>query len=354
MAEDQSDKTEEPTQKKLSEAEKKGDFPKSQEVTAWVSLLGVGAAILMLSGKLASDLTGLVRPFLSDPHAFTVSGGTILPALGSLMTGVAWALLPVMAVMIAAALAGNIFQHKPVLSAEKIKPDLSKISPISGAKRLLGPQGWANFAKSVAKFVVISGAVVIVLWPQRDVLAAIVGLDAGAVFPLLREKVLQILLIVLVILCVVAIADFIFQKQQFTQRQRMSKQEVRDEHKQMEGDPKVKAKIRQVRMERSRARMMAAVPEASVVIANPTHYAIALKYESGTMLAPKCVAKGVDALALRIRSIAEEHNVPVVENPPLARALYAGVELDEDIPPAHYKAVAEVIGYVMRLGKGSR
>jgi len=129
----------------------------------------------------------------------------------------------------------------------------------------------------------------------------------------------------------------------------MSKQEIKDEYRQTEGDPTVKAKIRQVRTERARRRMMAAVPEATVVIANPTHFAVALKYESGKMAAPVCVAKGVDALALRIREVAEEHEVPVVENPPLARALYASVEIDEVVPPEHYKAVAQVIGYVMRL-----
>ena len=354
MAEDQGDKTEEPTAKRLSEAEKKGEFPKSQEVTVWISLMGVGAVILLLSGNLAKDIRALLSPFITDPHSMTIADGTMLPGLVTLMKGVALAVLPVMALLLAAGLGGNFLQHKPVLSAEKLKPDLSKISPLKGASRLFGTQGWVNFAKSLAKFLIISAAVFLILWPQRELLAAIVGVDAGAVLPLLREKVLQILLIVVVILTVIAVADYIFQKQQYIQRLRMTKQEVKDEFKQMEGDPKVKAKIRQVRMERARARMIAAVPEASVVITNPTHYAVALKYESGTMTAPICVAKGLDELALRIRGIAEEHNVPVVENPPLARALYAGVELEEEIPPAHYKAVAEVIGYVMRLGKRFR
>jgi flagellar biosynthetic protein FlhB len=129
----------------------------------------------------------------------------------------------------------------------------------------------------------------------------------------------------------------------------MTKQEVKEEFRQTEGDPAVKARIRKIRMEKARRRMMAAVPEATVVITNPTHYAVALKYESGKMTAPLCVAKGIDALALRIRAVAEEHKVPVVENPPLARALYAAVEIDEAIPPEQYKAVAQVIGYVLRL-----
>jgi flagellar biosynthetic protein FlhB len=153
----------------------------------------------------------------------------------------------------------------------------------------------------------------------------------------------------LAVLAVVAVLDYALQRYRFMQRNRMSKQEVKDELKQTDGDPAVKARIRKVRIERARRRMMAQVPEATVVITNPTHYAVALKYESGKMAAPICVAKGMDALALRIRAVAEEAEVPIVENPPLARALYASVELDEAVPPEHYKAVAQVIGYVMRL-----
>jgi flagellar biosynthetic protein FlhB len=151
------------------------------------------------------------------------------------------------------------------------------------------------------------------------------------------------------VLAVIAVLDYLYQRYQFFKRNRMSRQEIKEEHRQSEGDPAIKAKVRQIRQERSRKRMMAAVPDATVVIMNPTHFAVALKYESGEMAAPVCVAKGVDALALRIRAVAEENQVPVVENPPLARALYASVEVDEPVPSEHYKAVAQVIGYVMRL-----
>jgi flagellar biosynthesis protein FlhB len=148
---------------------------------------------------------------------------------------------------------------------------------------------------------------------------------------------------------VIAGLDYVVQYRRFMQRNRMSRQEIKEEFRQNEGDPAIKARVRQIRQERSRKRMMAAVPEATVVITNPTHYAIALKYESGKTAAPVCVAKGVDQLALRIRAVAEEHAIPVIENPPLARALHASVEVDDAIPPEHYKAVAQVIGYVMRL-----
>jgi flagellar biosynthetic protein FlhB len=159
----------------------------------------------------------------------------------------------------------------------------------------------------------------------------------------------KVLLAALVVLAIIAAADYVIQRYRFLQRNRMSKQEVKEEFRQNEGDPQIKAKIRQIRQERAKKRMIAAVPEATVIITNPTHYAVALKYESGQMAAPICVAKGVDALALKIREVAREHDVPVVENPPLARALHATVEVDEQIPTEHYKAVAQVIGYVMRL-----
>jgi flagellar biosynthetic protein FlhB len=165
----------------------------------------------------------------------------------------------------------------------------------------------------------------------------------------MTHLIIRIMIAALAVLAVVAVLDYSLQRYRFIQRNRMSKQEVKDEMRQTDGDPAVKARIRRVRIERSRRRMMAQVPEATVVITNPTHFAVALKYESGKMAAPICVAKGVDALALRIRAVAEEAEVPIVENPPLARALYASVELDEAVPPEHYKAVAQVIGYVMRL-----
>jgi flagellar biosynthetic protein FlhB len=153
---------------------------------------------------------------------------------------------------------------------------------------------------------------------------------------------------VVAILAIVATADYLFQYRHWFERQKMSVRELKEEFKQTEGDPAIKAKIRQLRQNRARKRMMAAVPKASVIITNPTHYAVALQYDRG-MNAPVCLAKGIDTLALKIREVAAEHNIPVVENPPLARALHATVEMDQEVPPEHYRAVAEVIGYVMRL-----
>ena len=209
-------------------------------------------------------------------------------------------------------------------------------------------QALANFAKGLVKLVLFGAVMAALLWPQRHRLDGLVAADPAVILPFTRSLSLQMLGTVVAILALVAAADYLFQYRQWFERQKMSLREMKEEFKQTEGDPVVKGKIRQLRQARMRKRMMAAVPKASVVITNPTHFAVALQYERG-MNAPICVAKGVDLIALKIREVAEEHGIPMVENPPLARALHATVEIDQEIPPEHYQAVAEVIGYVMRL-----
>jgi flagellar biosynthetic protein FlhB len=190
-----------------------------------------------------------------------------------------------------------------------------------------------------------------ILWPERLRLEAMVKLDPSAMLGVTTSMIVHLLGAAVAALAIVAIADYLFQYRSWFQRQKMSLQEIKEEFKQSEGDPHVKGKIRQLRQQRSKKRMMAAVPKASVVITNPTHFSVALSYERG-MSAPICVAKGVDNLAFKIREIAREHDIPIVENVPLARSLYATVEIDQEIPVEHYHAVAEVIGYVMRLKRG--
>jgi flagellar biosynthesis protein FlhB len=211
-----------------------------------------------------------------------------------------------------------------------------------------------NFVKGLAKLLLTGFACVWAVWPELGHLYGSIDLPAGGIAHLAMALIFKAVIAALAVLAVIAAADYFYQRHRFMARHRMSRQELKDEHKQSEGDPMVKARIRQIRFERSRKRMIAAIPEATVVITNPTHYAVALKYESGKMGAPVCLAKGVDHLALTIRKVAEENGVPIVENPPLARALYAAVEVDDEIPAEHYKAVAQVIGYVMRLANRTR
>ena len=213
---------------------------------------------------------------------------------------------------------------------------------------MFSKQALANFAKGLAKLALFGAVIGALLWPQRQRMIALVAVDPAMILPFTRALALKMLGTVVAILAIVAAADYLFQYRQWFERQKMSVREMKEEYRQSEGDPAIKAKIRQLRAARARKRMMAAVPKASVVITNPTHFAIALQYERG-MNAPLCVAKGADLIARKIREVAEAHGVPVIENPPLARTLYGTVEIDQEIPQEHYRAVAEIIGYVMRL-----
>ncbi len=221
---------------------------------------------------------------------------------------------------------------------------------MAGFGRLFSKQTLATFIKGLLKLALIGAIMTALLWPERFRLDALVRTDPAAMLPMTLTLTLQMLGAVVAVLALIAAADYLFQYRQWFERQKMSMRELKEEFKQTEGDPGIKAKIRQIRQTRMRKRMMAALPQANVVITNPTHFAVALKYERG-MNAPICVAKGVDLIARKIREVATAHNIPIVENPPLARALHGTVEIDQEIPPEHYQAVAEIIGYVMRLNR---
>jgi len=270
-------------------------------------------------------------------------------ALSGLLLDIGWAVAPIVGLMVVLAIAANVGQVGFLWAPTKIAPQLEKISLIKGIQRLFSLRTVVEFLKGLAKLVAVAAvAFGLVLSAMKDI-ELIPSFALGQILD--RVQLVAILLTVgtVTVMTVIAVLDYAFQRHSFIKQMRMTKQEVRDEHKQAEGDPQIKARIRRLRMERAQKRMMAAVPEADVVITNPTHFAVALAYEMEAMSAPKLVAKGVDVLAQRIREVAEENEVPLVENPPLARALYASVELDQEIPPEHYQAVAQVIGYVMRL-----
>ena len=344
---DETEKTEDPSEKKLKDAFEKGNVVKSQEVNSWFMLTAATLVVLIFSGGMSVDLSQTLKGYLENAHSYSMEGSGGGLFLYSVMWSVFATLSLPFLVFIIAALAGNVVQHGLLFQTETMTPKLSKISPLAGFKRLLSMTSLVNFLKSLAKLSIVTVLIVLVMWPSQDSLEVMVSMDLSALLPHVKVLSLKILGAVVALYAVVAIADYAYQRQQWWNKLKMTMQEVKDEYKQQEGDPIVKAKIRQIRMERGRKRMMAAVPEASVVITNPTHYAVALKYDK-TMPAPICVAKGVDALALKIREIADEHDIPRVENRPLARALHGVVEVDEEIPPEHYKAVAEVIGFVMR------
>ncbi len=347
--EDQDSKTEQPSDKKLDDARKKGDVPISQEAKTWVMLFGATVVVLMFAPWMAQKMSATLRPFLEMPHQLPADFHGLRRILMDVSLDVLRILAAPFALLIVLALLASVAQHGLVISGEKIKPKLSKINPLSAAQKYLTPRPWVEFLKGIAKILLVGTVMVLVVWPRREDLESLMSMELPAQLGYLLDVLKVVLYTVLAITAVIAAADFMYQRFEFLKRMRMTKQEVQDEYKQAEGDPHVKARIRKLRVERSRQRMMQAIPTADVVITNPTHFAVALKYDMEAMGAPVVVAKGMDHLALRIREIATENEVSIVENPPLARALYAAVEIDQEIPPEHYKAVAEVIGYVMRL-----
>jgi flagellar biosynthetic protein FlhB len=348
---DSSDKTEDPTQKRLDDAHERGDVVKSQEINTWFVIAGGTLVLSTFSGSIGGGIMMPLRNLIANSWMIHADGAGLLQLAQSLGY-MLMAVLGVPFLMLAlAAIAGNMIQHRLVWSGESLKPKFSKVSPAAGAKRIFGKQAVANFGKGLFKVVALGAVMTAVLWPERLRLEAFVRFDPAAVLGATTGLTVHLMGAVVAMLAVVAIADYLFQYRQWFERQKMSLQEMKEEFKQSEGDPHVKGRLRQLRHARMKKRMMAAVPKASVIITNPTHYSVALSYERG-MSAPICVAKGVDAIALKIREVAGLHDIPIVENVPLARALYATVDIDGEIPVEHYHAVAEIIGYVMGLRRG--
>ena len=346
--EDDASKTEEPTDKKLSDGRAKGNVAQSQEVKSWAILLGGLGTLIFLSPYMADGVGKLGWRFIEQPDAIPLDFDHLRIVMLETLIDLVLILAPYFVIMMILAVAANVGQFGFLFATQKIKPEMSKISVLKGLKRMFSMRSTVEFLKGIVKLCVVT------MVSLGAALPLLVDLELipQIALPLTLDRI-HLLAIALVtatvgVMTVLAFLDFIYQKKAHIKQMRMTKHEVKDEHKQQEGDPQIKARIRKVRAERHQQRMMQAVPDADVVITNPTHFAIALKYELGEMDAPVCIAKGVDHLALRIRGVAEEHKVPVVENPPLARALYDTVELDQEIPPEHFTAVAEIIGYIMR------
>jgi flagellar biosynthesis protein FlhB len=345
------DKTEDPTQKRLDEALERGDVAKSQEINTWFVIAGGTLIMSTFSEQIGGGLMVPLRNLIANSWMIHTDGPGLLHLGQSLAIAVITAIGVPILMLALAAIAGNMMQHRLVWSGEQLKPNFSKISPASGFKRLFGKQAAVNFAKGLFKLIALGTVMTMILWPERYRLESLVSADPASLLGLTTSMTVHLMGAVVAILALVAIADYLFQYRQWHERLKMSLKEMKEEFKQSEGDPHIKGKIRQLRQQRMKKRMMASVPKASVVITNPTHYSVALSYERG-MSAPVCVAKGTDLIALKIREIATAHDVPIVENVPLARALYATVDVEEEIPVEHYQAVAEIIGYVMGLRRG--
>ena len=353
MAEDKDAKTEQPTPKRLSKAREEGNIPMSQEVKSAAMLIAALIVVGVIAPWVANDLTMFLRSFIERPETIRLDVDSFRALFMSTMWRVGVLLAFPVLVLAIAAVVGTLGQVGFVYTPKKIAFNLGNLSPISGFKRMFSLSALVEAGKGIVKLVVVGALVAFIVVPAMNHPDKIIDQDLRVTLQEVHHLIVMVLMLVVLVMAALAAADYLYQHWQHKEKLKMTKQEVKDEHKEQDGDPKVKSRIRNLRLERHRTRMMAAVSRASVIITNPTHYAVALEYDMDTMAAPVVTAKGVDFLAKRMRQVAEIHEVPIVENPPLARALYAAVDIDHPIPTEHYKAVAEVIGFVMKL-KGKR
>lgn len=349
---DDSQKTEDPSQKRLDDAHNKGNVPSSREINHWFMMLAIILTVTIFLPDALAQTVQLMRFLVEMPHAIPMDRGGVETLVTDIVIELGIAFAPVFAVLATAGIVASLIQVGPLFSSTPIKPDLSKISLKRGLERLFSTQALMDFAKGLAKLAIVGTVVWFLMLPEFARLENFFDYDLTTLAVVLNTLSIKLIGTILAVMAAIAAVDWFYQKFSHLRRLRMTKQEVRDEQKDADGNPLVKGRLRQIRMERARRRMMQAVPKADVVITNPTHFAVALQYDQTTMAAPRVVAKGADLVARRIRELAEQHKVPIVSNPPLARALFASVELDQEIPPKHYKAVAEVIGYVMKLRRG--
>lgn len=348
------ERTEQATPKKREEAREKGQVAKSRELAS-VAVLLTGVFVLYWgSAFFYHHLTGILKYYLHEAavHNITVNA---MPGMGLYaMRQLSVTLLPLFLVLFAVAVLSNYLQVGSLLAWEAIVPKFSKLNPLEGIKRLFSAQSLMEFGKSLFKLVVVGWIAWDTMSSQMPRLVPLLDQTPGMILSYVSQVSFTLFWKVCLVMIFLAILDFMFQKWDFEKNLRMTKQEVKEEHKQTEGDPQVKSKIRSIQREMAMKRMMADVPEADVIITNPTHLAVALKYDSSSMEAPKVVAKGSGHVADRIRKLARENGVPVIENKPLAQSLYKLVDVGKVIPEQLYQAVAQVLAHVYSLRKKSR
>lgn len=350
MAEDLGDRTEEPTPRKIAEAREKGQVAKSQDLSGAIDLIGAVVLLAVLGGWLVTELGGTMLRLLSDfggPGAARLESATPLITLS--VGQLVWALTPFMLAMVLIAYVSHVVQTGPLWTLQPLAPDLNKLNPITGLQRLFSADATIRTVTNIAKLSLVFAVGALYVGANLPRVAGLAALTPGAGIVQVLAMAAELLAWLLAILLFMGVGDFMIQRRRHLKKLRMTKQEVQDERRSMEGDPQIKA--RRMRMARQIALQRAgvAVPQSDVVVTNPTHYSVALRYDPDTMPAPRVVAKGADWLALQIRQIAISHGVPIVERAPLARALYAAVEVGREVPPEHYQAVAEVLAYVYRL-----
>ena len=349
MAGDDQEKTEDPTQRRLEDAKKKGQIAFSREVSNFFMILSLALVIGMIMPWLLQAATELLRKYISSSHELEVTSDGFSKLGVMILKDVVVLLGFPLLLFVFAAIAASMIQNGFHISTEPIMPKMEKISVIKGLKRMFSMRSFMEFIKGLIKISIVGYVAYAAVSSEFSSMSKTASMDSWDLMRYIGKLTITILINCCIALFFIAIIDFMYQKFEFMKQMRMSKQEIKEEYKQQEGDPHIKGKLKQIRMEKARRRMMAAVPTADVVVSNPTHYAIALKYDTEKSRAPVVVAMGIDDVAEKIKEIAKENKVPEVRNPVLARALYADCELDTEIPFAHYQTVAEVISYVYKL-----
>lgn len=349
------ERTEKPTAKRLQKARSEGKVSKSQDLNSAVTLL-LGLSVLVIYFSFIFNRFKQVSiTLLKNLDPSLITRENILGFLATYIVEILTLLLPVMAVMVIAGVSINLAQVGPLLSFKSIKPDLSKLSPMKiaqGFKKFVELKSLVELGKSLIKLAIVGGAGYAVINKHKMEILSLLGAHPETGLVVMGKVMFELILVICIILLILGIIDKKYQDYEYEKSLKMTKQEVKDERKNMEGDPKIKGHIRRMATKFATQRMMSAVPSANVVVANPTHYSVALRYDQSSAPAPQVVAKGVDYVAFKIREIAEANNIPIVENPPLARTLYKIVPLDGMIPAELYVAVAEVLAYVYRTNKG--
>lgn len=356
MAAQESDleKTEPASQRRLDQAREEGDIPRSRELAACASLLAGGLLLWVMGGRLQGELAGMLRDTLSFPRELAFDSALLLEH-GAHMTGrVLWSLLPFAAILLAVVIAAPLLVGGWLFSAKSFLPRFDRLDPIAGIARMFSLHSLGELGKALAKAVLLGAVGALVVKQQTAALLGLAFVPAGHGDSQLGHLMFVAFIAMAGVLALIAAIDVPWQRWQYAKKLMMTREEVRQEHKEQEGNPEIKARIRAQQREMARRRMMAEVPKADVVVTNPTHYAVALKYSEGRDAAPVVVAKGADALAAKIRELASEHRVPVLEAPPLARALYRHVEPGQPIPERLYAAVAQVLAWVFQLRAGQR
>ena len=350
---DPEDKTEEPTEKRLHDAVERGQIAFSREAPLFASLsTALVALIYVIPGRAQTLLAGLVG-VIDDPAGWRIERGEdVLSLAGLLVSAAASFLWPTVVLLMAAGVVASVAQATPRLVVDRVMPKWSRISPRDGFRRLFGARGWTEFFKSLIKLAAVAIVAATMLMGQKIVLLTAMDDDPGTLPQRAIDLAVKTISAVLVATLVVAAADVAWSRILWRRDQRMSRLEIKEEIKQAEGDRMIKARLRSLRLDRSRKRMLSAVPRATMVVVNPTHYAVAMRYVRSEGGAPIVVAKGADLVALKIRAIAEEHTIPVVEDKPLARSLYAAVDVDRPIPAEFYRAVAEIVHLIQQRKTG--